>query len=251
MENKELKQQMRNLIKYWKTLNDAPVTTTQAPPPAATLQKQNSVQSNDSLPTQTTQSTAVSEPKKPEPAAPSNQNADGSFYTTPVDYCGDQNRDKARDLIAKALRSKFPEPMHSSCNRRAVQLEKGLDELYGNNLKKYKLQLMSKISNLKDDKNPSLRESLINGTITGAELAAMTPADMASDELKAKNEKMKAENLLEHQVAVQQGTETDMFQCGKCKQKKCTYNQLQTRSSDEPMTTFVFCMNCGNRWKFC
>lgn len=27
--------------------------------------------------------------------------------------------------------------------------------------------------------------------------------------------------------------------------------QLQTRSSDEPMTTFVFCNDCGNRWKFC
>ena len=24
---------------------------------------------------------------------------------------------------------------------------------------------------------------------------------------------------------------------------------MQTRSADEPMTTFVFCMDCGNRWK--
>ena len=30
---------------------------------------------------------------------------------------------------------------------------------------------------------------------------------------------------------------------------KCTYYQLQTRSADEPMTTFVTCINCGNRWK--
>ena len=27
--------------------------------------------------------------------------------------------------------------------------------------------------------------------------------------------------------------------------------QMQTRSADEPMTTFVFCMECGNRWKVC
>lgn len=32
---------------------------------------------------------------------------------------------------------------------------------------------------------------------------------------------------------------TDQFQCGKCKQRKCTYYQMQTRSADEPMTTFV------------
>ena len=25
--------------------------------------------------------------------------------------------------------------------------------------------------------------------------------------------------------------------------------QLQTRSADEPMTTFVLCLECGNRWK--
>ena len=44
---------------------------------------------------------------------------------------------------------------------------------------------------------------------------------------------------------------TDQFKCGKCKQRKCTYFQLQTRSADEPMTTFVTCVNCNNRWKFC
>ncbi len=42
---------------------------------------------------------------------------------------------------------------------------------------------------------------------------------------------------------------TDKFKCGKCKSKECTYYQLQTRSADEPMTTFVSCINCGNRWK--
>jgi transcription elongation factor S-II len=43
---------------------------------------------------------------------------------------------------------------------------------------------------------------------------------------------------------------TGMFKCGKCKTYKTTYYQLQTRSSDEPMTTFVTCVNCNNRWKF-
>jgi transcription elongation factor S-II len=43
---------------------------------------------------------------------------------------------------------------------------------------------------------------------------------------------------------------TSMFRCGKCKKNNCTYFQLQTRSADEPMTTFVTCLNCDNRWKF-
>jgi len=40
------------------------------------------------------------------------------------------------------------------------------------------------------------------------------------------------------------------FKCGKCKSKKTTYRQAQTRSADEPMTTYVTCLNCDHRWKF-
>ncbi len=40
-----------------------------------------------------------------------------------------------------------------------------------------------------------------------------------------------------------------MLKCGKCKQKKVEYTELQTRSADEPMTKFCYCSNCGFRWK--
>lgn len=41
---------------------------------------------------------------------------------------------------------------------------------------------------------------------------------------------------------------TDRWQCNGCKQRKCTYYELQTRSADEPMTIFIHCLNCGKRW---
>ena len=41
---------------------------------------------------------------------------------------------------------------------------------------------------------------------------------------------------------------TDRWQCNSCKQRKCTYYELQTRSADEPMTIFIQCLNCGKRW---
>lgn len=39
--------------------------------------------------------------------------------------------------------------------------------------------------------------------------------------------------------------------CSGCKRKtNCDYYQQQTRSADEPMTTFVTCLECDKRWKF-
>lgn len=51
---------------------------------------------------------------------------------------------------------------------------------------------------------------------------------------------------------------TDTYECRRCKASnpndrnmytQCSYYQLQTRSADEPMTTFVTCIKCGCRWK--
>ncbi len=42
---------------------------------------------------------------------------------------------------------------------------------------------------------------------------------------------------------------TERFKCRKCNMRRCTYYQLQTRSADEPMTTFITCLNCKNEWK--
>ena len=42
---------------------------------------------------------------------------------------------------------------------------------------------------------------------------------------------------------------SDSFKCRKCHLNKTIHYQLQTRSADEPMTTFVTCINCGARWR--
>ena len=40
-----------------------------------------------------------------------------------------------------------------------------------------------------------------------------------------------------------------IFKCSKCKKRNTTYFSVQTRSADEPMTNFITCISCGNRWK--
>lgn len=42
---------------------------------------------------------------------------------------------------------------------------------------------------------------------------------------------------------------TDQFKCRRCHKSECTYYQLQIRSADEPMTTFITCLNCGKEWR--
>jgi DNA-directed RNA polymerase subunit M/transcription elongation factor TFIIS len=42
---------------------------------------------------------------------------------------------------------------------------------------------------------------------------------------------------------------TEMFMCPKCQSNKCSYYEMQTRSSDEAMTSFITCSACNHKWK--
>ena len=42
---------------------------------------------------------------------------------------------------------------------------------------------------------------------------------------------------------------TTLFKCRKCNSRETSYYEVQTRSADEPMTQFITCLNCNNRWK--
>ena len=95
--------------------------------------------------------------------------------------------------------------------------------------------------------NEDLYNRIINKEIKSHEIAFMSHQELRPDlwdellELK----KIKDENKFKPNIEAS----TDDFTCGKCKSKKCTFYQLQTRSADEPMTTFVTCLDCGNRFK--
>jgi DNA-directed RNA polymerase subunit M/transcription elongation factor TFIIS len=48
---------------------------------------------------------------------------------------------------------------------------------------------------------------------------------------------------------VKQVAMSDMIQCSRCKGKKVSYYELQTRSGDEATTLFMNCLICGKKWK--
>ncbi|NWI92301.1 TCEA3 protein, partial [Pitta sordida] len=171
-------------------------------------------------------------------------------FLAPCYLTGDSVRDKCIEMLTAALRMDDDyKEFGVNCEKMASEIEDHILGEMGVTDMKYRNRVRSRISNLKDPKNPGLRRNVLCGAIEPALIARMTAEEMASDELKQLRNAMTQEAIREHQMAKTGGTVTDLFQCGKCKKKNCTYNQVQTRSADEPMTTFVLCNECGNRWK--
>jgi len=168
-------------------------------------------------------------------------------------FSGDEVRSRCRDLLLSAIKgSETPEGIDDDkCEELATMIEDEINQLHKNNQMKYKNQVRSRVFNLRDKKNPMLRGNFLLGLITPARLAAMTSEEMASDEIKKQRQKFVKDGIDGSRLAQVEGTKTDLLKCGKCGKRNCTYNQIQTRSADEPMTTFVLCNECGNRWKFC
>ena len=96
-------------------------------------------------------------------------------------------------------------------------------------------------------KKPDVACAVMSGNIKSQEIAFMTHQDICPEKWKKLIEDKKIRDKQKYEPNIE--ASTDNFTCNKCKSKKCTYYQLQTRSADEPMTTFVTCLECGKRWK--
>ncbi|MCL7043845.1 hypothetical protein MKW94_023189 [Papaver nudicaule] len=174
--------------------------------------------------------------------------------------CNDAVRDKVREILAEALSKVHTEANGgdildkvNTCDpiRVAVSVESVLFEKWGlsNGAKKFKYR--SIMFNIKDPKNPDFRRRVLIGEIKPERLVNMTPEEMASDQRKEETNQIKEKALFYCERSGEATATTDQFKCGRCKQRKTTYYQMQTRSADEPMTTYVTCVNCNNHWKFC
>ena len=97
-------------------------------------------------------------------------------------------------------------------------------------------------------KNSNFMDRLIAKDFDVKDIAFLSPQEIHKDHWKKYLDRQSAnDEFLYSRTA---GISTNEHKCGRCKEKKCTYYQLQVRSSDEPMTTFINCLNCGNRWSF-
>lgn len=159
---------------------------------------------------------------------------------------------KCREMLTNALKGEGAEKLEEAeLQDLGAKIEDCIYQEFKDTNMKYKNKIRSRISNLKDTKNKNLRLNVLHGSILPERLAVMTSEEMATEEMKQLRQKFTKEAINDHQMTLTGGTKTDLLKCGKCKKSNCTYNQVQTRSADEPMTTFCYCNECGHRWKFC
>ncbi|KAI8910724.1 transcription factor S-II, central domain-containing protein [Powellomyces hirtus] len=189
---------------------------------------------------------SISGPSTPASASAGRSLESDNLVAAPT---GDTLRDKCIGFLYAALAHDTKEDGKTILEK-AELLERLTFEEHGTG-QPYKNRIKTLRFNLSDTHNPNLCARVLAGTLPIASLAQMDTAEMASDERKLEVEKAKKFALEEAISKNDTQAETDMFQCGKCKARRTKYYQLQTRSADEPMTTFVTCVNCGKKWKFC
>jgi transcription elongation factor S-II len=108
----------------------------------------------------------------------------------------------------------------------------------------YSDRLRSLFINMKDEK---ILNALKCGELLPQTYAFMTHQEMKPEIWKELIEKKSTIDATKFDTNIT--ARTDMFTCGKCKSKKCTYYTMQTRSADEPETIFITCLDCGKNWK--
>jgi DNA-directed RNA polymerase subunit M/transcription elongation factor TFIIS len=96
-------------------------------------------------------------------------------------------------------------------------------------------------------KNPELLNMLNSNEITPQTLAFMTHQEMNHEHWRIRIERKITRDASKFTTNVQ--ASTDMFTCRKCKSKRSTFYELQTRSADEPATIFITCLDCGKQSK--
>ena len=109
------------------------------------------------------------------------------------------------------------------------------------------ISIYSNINSKTYIKNEKLLLRILNKEIKPEEVGKLSVYDIFPDNwkelLNAKSKRDKIKYELKPEAM------TNLFKCRKCQSRETSYYEVQTRSADEPMTQFITCLQCHNRWK--
>jgi DNA-directed RNA polymerase subunit M/transcription elongation factor TFIIS len=138
-------------------------------------------------------------------------------------------------LISFSFSQKVAKNIESAIYNMCVKLSKEYEDNLENLYDKYSFEKIGEIF-----QNPDKLDSIladINNLIIDWDSCVY-------DKYKEK-ESIDADNLFAGPKLI-----SGAFTCKKCQQSECYYMQAQTRGIDEGATSYVVCVNCGNRWHF-
>lgn len=109
----------------------------------------------------------------------------------------------------------------------------------------YNDKLVEILQNLDTKYNSFLLPQILDNKIKPENIAFLKPEELYPEKFDSLIKKKQIEQAIRNNKAT-----TDAFKCSKCKNRKARVEQKQTRRGDEPMTTFVTCLECGHVMKF-
>lgn len=167
------------------------------------------------------------------------------------------NEQRVRGNIANILIRRFPELSEMTLSK----IEQGINDATGyyineqgksfdwtneyNITAKIYIQISRKIIANLENKSTKCLEKIITGEIYPSNLGHMSHRELYPELW----DKIDTAVGLAYKNPDPLDREDGMFKCNKCKSQKTSYYQMQTRSADEPMTVFITCHNCYNRWR--
>jgi transcription elongation factor S-II len=240
-ENEKIANLAKLLVKNWKNMAQSPRQ------PAALERKTSTV---------SVASSDGDAPEKPEKKPASKPSLSGPLIPPGLDKVRATVRTKLKETLEA---SEGGNPTDVAMDIEITMAKHFNVGLANENKKDYSAKFRQLSFNLK--KNAPLREDLLQQLVTAEQLIAMSSEELATAEkrnelIKLRDDAFQRARLdwadaNEEKINKQCGIADakGLFTCGRCKSSKTSNTQKQTRSADEPMTVFVQCHNCGNRWK--
>lgn len=260
-DNADIANTAKGLVKKWKGVaNQAQAQAASATP----TPKKNGSENNSSSGGTKPSPSSSAQLKRLSSAGSSELSIDAEFASLPAHRINICKKFHTIFLMSKSELSKElnESAVSQLCISRAGEVDAAIDTWSKGMKPTYMEKVRTLVFNLK--KNGPLREQVILGQVSADRLTKMSSEELQTAE-KAKERYETVKHLQDsRRLDWEQANEgkinemcgikgellkASLFTCGRCKSTKTTSTQKQTRSADEPMTVFVLCLNCGNRWK--
>jgi transcription elongation factor S-II len=155
-----------------------------------------------------------------------------------------QTRDESKKNLSKYISSEYTNKVEESINKFSENYANANDTPYLiEQIYQTKFEEILKL--IIDKENPFILNSIKENKIDLSQIAFMKPDELNPE----KYDKIMKKKSQEEYKKNNQAT-SNVFECKKCKNRKCQVTQRQTRAADEPATTFVTCMECGYEFSF-